>query len=186
MSLLDDINQKNANRLKHAGSVMQKRVAQQNAPSPFQAEQQHAAERKQILASAQPMQVKHLPATPEQQTQRKQLSLQAKQMMFTEGKSEALGKALMSDSNPKRAVANVAHDIISVMEKKNSNADPMAMGETLMDVIDDLAEFSQTLRQDAQFDDDDMSDIFSQVAETYMRSRPNEFSKDEIRRGLMS
>jgi hypothetical protein len=74
---------------------------------------------------------------------------------------------------------------MTVLEKKHPDADSMALGETLMDVIDDLAEYAKSVRPDVDFEQDDMVDIMSQTAETYMRSRPKEYTKEELRGGYL-
>lgn len=183
MGLLDQINQKNAGMQQTLDTNMQTKMKEQTATTPLQQEASQGAERKQLVSGAPQVHVEQIQATPKQMQERKELTLQTKKMMFEGSHPDALAKALAADSNPKRAISSIAHDIMTLIEKKNPKADSAAIGETLMDVIDDLAEFAQSVRPDLELDDDDMVDILSQTAETYMRSRPKEFTKEELRGG---
>mgnify|MGYP003624706404 CR=1 FL=1 len=185
MGLLDQINQKNAGMQQTVKTDMETKMKEQNATQPLQKEAQDAEERKQLLMNAPRSEVKHLKATPEQEQGRKKLTLQSKKMMFEGEGADALAKALTAGSNPKKVISTIAHDIMTVLEKKNPDADSMALGETLMDVIDDLAEYAKSVRPDVDFEQDDMVDIMSQTAETYMRSRPKEYTKEELRGGYL-
>jgi len=185
MGLLDQINQKHAGMQQTVKTDMETKMKEQNATQPLQKEAQEAAQRKQLLMNAPRTEVQHVKATAEQEQARKELTIKSKKMMFEGEGAEALGKALAAGSNPKKVISTLAHDIMTVLEKKNPDTDPMALGETLMDVIDDLAEYAKSVRRDVDLDKDDMVDIFSQTAETWMRSRPEEYTKEELRRGYM-
>jgi hypothetical protein len=184
-SLLDQISQKNAGMKQTVDDGMNKKMQEQAATHPLQQEAKDEADRKQMLMNSPKTNVQHLKATPEQEKERASLTIQTKKLMFEGERPDALAKALAAGSNPKKGISSIAHDIMTVMEKKNPKADSMALGETLMDVIDDLAEFAQSVRPDLKLDQDDMVDIMSQTAETYMRSRPEEYTKEKLRGGYL-
>lgn len=178
MSLIDRINQKNADNQAAAAEQVQADEAENARPN---AVDQHGEQRgnySQFIANGSRVNMQEEQATPEEQQMFSALEKEMAEVIYGSTAKTKIVEAVVGAQDPVDGVAAMAHDVVKALDKKHGGIPEdvlMGLGETAVEQVVDLVESASP---DIDLTETQMAEALSITITRWMESHPGTVDGD--------
>ena len=178
MSLLDKINQRNAEADAASAQEVQAQEAEAAKPNAVETANGERANYSQFIANGSRVQMQEEQASPEEQAMFTELEKEMAEIVYGQKASNQIIKAVQGSADPVDGVAAMAHDVVKAMDRKRNGIDPevlMGLGESAVEQIVDLVESASP---DIDLTETQMAEAFSIATTKWRESHPEQVDGD--------
>lgn len=178
MSLLEKINQRNAEAEAASAEEVAAQEAEAAKPNAVETANAERANYSQFIANGSRQQMQEEQATPEEQAMFTELEKEMAEVVYGAKASNKIVQAVQGAADPVDGVASIAHDLVKSMERKHKGIDPevlMGLGESAIEQVVDVVEAASP---DIDLTETQMAEALSIATTKWMDSHPEAVDSD--------
>lgn len=178
MSLIDRINQKNAESQAATAEQIQADEAENAKPNAMAQADEQRANYSQFIANGSRVPMQEEPATPEEQQMFTQLERELAEVIYGEKASDKIVESVQASPDPVDGVAAMAHDVVKALDKKHGGIPEevlMGLGESAVEQVVELVESAVS---EIDLTETQMAEAYSIALTRWMESHPGSVDGD--------